>query len=336
MTEAGHLESHIRELCEHRRFTLYVVPQIRHDYKQSDYLYLLYQNLLSSDEIDVQSLSFWQHLKFVFAALRNKPVVLHYHWFECVDLKSTGGMLFKLLSIQLYTLLGGQLAWTVHNKMPHIRHHTRINRILRRWLARKADRLFVHCTSVIPELAAYFQVPEQKFHHVPHPRYPTKKVDRSAAIQKLNERHHLQLSVEDTLFLMFGNISSYKQMDRVCELFTSLPTRAKLLIAGPVKKGEMKHYRRVKAYAQKSPNICLHPHFIKEQDVCYFFNATDCVLFNYREILTSGGAVLAQSYATPIIAPAKGCLNELEGPNVQLFETEEEFRSLIQNALNRS
>ena len=73
---------------------LYVVPLIRHSYKKSDYLYLLYQDIIEnrSDKFDVKSVSVWKHFLFVFKAIVSRNVILHYHWLECTDLKSLAGM----------------------------------------------------------------------------------------------------------------------------------------------------------------------------------------------------------------------------------------------------
>jgi len=104
---------------------LFVVPLIRFNYKQSDYLYLLYKGIIEDPEspFNVHSTSILQHFKFVWYALRKRDVLLHYHWLECTDLKSLSGMAYKLICIALFKALGGNLVWTIHNIMPHDRRY---------------------------------------------------------------------------------------------------------------------------------------------------------------------------------------------------------------------
>jgi len=75
----------------------------------------------------------------------------------------------------------------------------------------------------------------------------------------------------------------------------------------------------------------LIPHFVSEEDVPLFHHACDCVVFNYRQILTSGGVALAKSYGKPIIAPRLGCLHELSGDKAHLFDTREQLSKLLAN-----
>ncbi|NIS38724.1 hypothetical protein GWN91_06210, partial [Candidatus Saccharibacteria bacterium] len=62
---------------------------------------------------------------------------------------------------------------------------------------------------------------------------------RAAAIEAINHRYNVQIKIQDRLFLMFGHISSYKQIDKVCAIFKDEPYHKKLLVVGPVKKGQM-------------------------------------------------------------------------------------------------
>lgn len=310
---------------------LYVVPLIRYSHKRSDYLYLLYQEIIEnhSDTFTVESVSVWQHWKFVWQAQFRNDVVLHYHWLECTDMKSLFGMGFKLFCIIMFKLLGCSIVWTLHNKMPHDRKYEKLNFIIRSKMARRADLIHIHCKSAIPEMSRFYSVPESKFRVIPHPEFPSTSITRDRSIQKINKAGSLSLRTEDTIFLMFGNISAYKQIDKVCELFKQLPDRKKLLVVGPVKKGQISVYQKILSIEKQTDNIFVVPHFIPEAMVPFYMNAADCLLFNYRDILTSGGVELAKSYNRPIIAPSKGCLTEMKGKSITLFSTQSELASLL-------
>lgn len=310
---------------------LYVVPLIRHDYKESDYLYLLYRDIIENrkDQFSIKSVSVWKHWIFAWRALSKKNVILHYHWLECTDFKSLTGMVYKLICIFLYKLFGGKLVWTIHNKMPHDRKYQQFNYRIQSWMAARADLLHIHCSSMIDEISRFYDQPAGKFRVVEHPEFPSKVIKRERAINKLNETRNLGLKSSDQIFLMFGNISAYKQIGKVCSMFTGLPSHKKLLIVGPVKKGQMSVFYGIKDISKSAENIRLVPHFISEKMVPYYMNAADCVVFNYEKILTSGGVELARSYGRPIIAPNLGCLSELDDKNSTLFNSQEELNQLL-------
>ena len=310
---------------------LYVVPLIRHSYKKSDYFYLLYQDIIEnrSDKFDVKSVSVWKHFLFVFKAIVSRNVILHYHWLECTDLKSLAGMTNKLACIFLFKAFGGHLVWTVHNKTPHDDRFRRLNYKIQSWMASRADIVHVHCESAVDEISHFLDQPASKFRVVDHPTFPSTMIERNEAIELLNNERDLTLKPSDTIFLMFGNISFYKQIEKVCRMFTELEPHKKLLIVGPVKKGQMSTFNAIKNFGKQNDNIIVIPHFIPERMVPFYMNAADCVVFNYRQILTSGGVELARSYDRPILAPAMGCLNELDEENITLFNTQEQLMKLL-------
>jgi len=335
MTLHENLESIYSELVpgDDPEVDVYVVPLIRYKYKKSDYLYLLYKIFIedSDSRIHIHSTSVWQHWKFVWSALRNRNTILHYHWLECTDLKSLAGMAYKILCIFLFSKMGGKIVWTVHNKIPHDRSFNKLNMKLGSFMARKADLLHVHCNFAAKEISKLYDQPLSKFRVIPHPEYPAEFMPRKQAIKKLNQIRDFNLRNSDQIFLMLGNISAYKQIEQVVQMFTDLPEWKKLVIVGPVKKGQMPTYRKISEICDHHTNIKLHPHFIPEDHVPLYHNACDCVLFNYREILTSGGVALAESYKRPIIAPDKGCIPETGSDRLLLFNTQKELLPLITN-----
>ncbi|MCC5941754.1 MAG: hypothetical protein JJU37_09445 [Balneolaceae bacterium] len=312
---------------------LFIAPPIRYAYKKSDYLYLLYKELLASKEFKITGVSTLGHLKFLVHQLVKKNTLLHYHWIECTGLFSIFVYLFKLICIRCFIMLGGKLIWSVHNKMPLDCSLEWVNFKGRKWLAKKADLLLIECESVAVDLAAFFGVSEKKMRVWPHPEYPPQLMPRAAAVEAINHRYNVNIKVQDRLFLMFGHISAYKQIEKVCEIFKDEPIQKKLIIVGPVKKGQLKLYKRIRRLTRNTKNIILIPQFIKEECVPEFMNAADYVVFNYKDVLSSGGVPLARSYDKPIILPLKGCLKELENSeNLRHFKTHEELRTIIKNS----
>jgi glycosyltransferase involved in cell wall biosynthesis len=313
--------------------TLFVIPLIRYEYPKSDYLYLFYKDLIeSNDPPEVKSISVFGHLKFVFSALAGNSSIVHYHWLEFQDKRALLGMIYKWICLFMYKLSGGKLVWTIHNKMPHNKRYYKKNFLLRKWMARKADILHVHCETAADEMSEFFNIPRKKFVVIPHPKFPAKLIPHAAAAEAINQRFDLNLKGTDSIFLNFGNISTYKGIAEIARIFKTLDPNKKLIIAGPVKKGHMHVYKELKTIQEDAENICIIPQFISEECVAEFFNAADYAVFNYHDILTSGGVELARSYRKKIILPLTGCLKELEGlPNVIPFKTSEELKDILQN-----
>jgi len=313
--------------------TLFVVPLIRYNYPKSDYLYLFYKNFIeSNDPPRISSISALGHFKFVFTKVFGNPCVVHYHWLEFQDKWSLLGMVYKWLCLFLYKIFGGKLVWTIHNKMPHNDRYYKGNFLLRKWMAQRADLLHVHCATAVNEMSDFFEIPKNKFVVIPHPEFPAKLIPRAAAVEALNQRFHLNLKNSHKVYLNFGNISRYKRLQELATIFKSLDSNKKLIIAGPVKKGHMVEYKKLKEIQKDSGNIHIIPQFISEECVAEFFNAADYTVFNYKEILTSGGIELAKSYRKKMILPLKGCLKELKDqPDVISFKSSDELERILQN-----
>lgn len=314
--------------------TIYVVPLIRHSHKKTDYLYLLYEDLISSESYYIRSISVFNHFKLVAGILSNKKAILHYHWLEFQDLKSLFGMPWKMLCIYLFQLLGGNIVWTLHNEFPHDQKYLGLHSYLHKKMARWSDILHVHCSSAVMIMSDRLNAPKEKFRLVPHPEFPAEPIHKKTAISYLNDRYHCELSKNESVLLMFGNISRYKQIEQVADIIIEEDFPCKLIIAGPVKKGNMKLYEELKAKDKRSPLIKLIPEFIPEERVSWFYSAADICVFNYREILSSGGFHMANAYKKLIIAPRLGCLSETDSlANVDLFDRSEELRSKLRQKI---
>ena len=311
---------------------LYVLPAFSEQRKTSDYLYLLHKEMiLGKEKPKVVGIPEWQYHHLTWSAMINKESVVHCNWIEARDYRSLARILYLWLCLIFYKRKGGKIVWTIHNKVPQGRSVRWLNRKLQKWLTGKADVLRVHCKTAAAEMADYLHIDESRFTILPHPRFPAYLLPRTAAIEAINQRFGFSLQSRNQIYLMFGNIGSHKQIIETIDIFQELSVNKKLLIVGPVKQGHLKYYHKIKKLLKKTrPDIYILPKVIKADIVPEFFNAADFCVFNYGDILTSGGVELARSYQKAIIAPAKGCLKEMEdNENVNLFRTGEEFKKLL-------
>lgn len=310
--------------------TIFVVPLIRYSHKKTDYLYLLYDDLIRSDDYDIKSISVFSHLKLITGILKNRNAILHYHWLEFQDFKSLLGMPWKMICIYLFHLFGGNIVWTLHNEFPHDQKYLSLHSFLHKKMAQWADALHVHCESAVNIMSSRLDAPKSKFKLIPHPEFPASPISSNKARDRLNDNYDLKLYKHSKVFLMFGNISEYKQLKEVSNMIIDIDCDCYLVIAGPVKKGNEKLFSDLEELHKNSDCIILIPDFIEEDMVPVFYSAADVCVFNYREILSSGGYHMAKAYNKSVIAPNLGCLTEEKNKsNVHLFENQDGLRSLI-------
>jgi glycosyltransferase involved in cell wall biosynthesis len=330
MNQKNELTDIYEELVGTQPFTLLVAPPIRFSYKKSDYLYLYYRKILKETSIPVRNISTLAHIRLIFWQLFGQTSLLHYHWFEITGPISALSAIYKIIFILAYKLLGGKIVWTVQNTLPPDCSYEWMNYYARQWLATKADLLVVECETIKTDISTFFNVHPNSIRVARHPAYPAQIMPRAAAVEAINHRYNVGINIQDRLFLMFGHISSYKQIGKVCEIFKDEPIQKKLIIVGPVKKGQMKLYKSLKRTAAKTSNIILIPQFISEESVPEFMNAADYLIFNHRDALSQGGVHLAISYQKTAFLPRKGCLNELNAENLSFFKSQDELKKLIQ------
>ncbi|MEX0845933.1 MAG: hypothetical protein WD022_11660, partial [Balneolaceae bacterium] len=194
---------------------VYVVPLIRYSHKHSDYLYLLYEDIIQNNKYEISSISVFNHFKLLSGAITHKNAILHYHWLEFQDLKSLFGMPWKIMCVYLFQKLGGNIVWTLHNEFPHDQKYLTLHLFLHKKMAEWADILHVHCEAAIEIMSSRLEAPKEKFRIIPHPEFPAQPIEKERAIDNLNTEFQCQLATGIPILLMFGNISLYKQIDQV-------------------------------------------------------------------------------------------------------------------------
>lgn len=301
--------------------TVYVAPLIPFQNTNTSYLYNLYKPLYDNGHFKVKSVSVFSHFKPIFHALFNKKILFHYHWLEFQDAKALAGMPYKLLCIYLFTLFGGTLIWTVHNKQPHDQNLLTFHLKLHKWMAKKAAAVHVHCKTAKAFTKQKLELPGNKIFILNHPSFYVNNISKKEALDGLQNEYKITLTSGQPIWLIFGQISPYKGIEELINSIQKLGVEPQLIIAGPIKKGNTELGKRLRQFAESNSSTYLVDKFIPDEHVTYFFCCADLCLFNYREILSSGVVQLALDYGTQILAPKKGCISELDSyENVLLFE----------------
>jgi len=261
-------------------------------------------------------------------ANRAPGVVLHLHWPHM--LYRTQGkpptrwpprVLFQLglarrllalaLKLSIARTLGYRIIWTAHNLLPHDTEFYRGADIAARYVVLAlADAVIAHCHYARAEVRRRFGR-QKNVHVIPIGSYIHTYSD---PIPKAEARSRMAIDPDVFVYLFFGKIRPYKQLDTLIAAFERMADDSLLLVAGACKDDEMRG--RLLDKSRTNDCIRLFLQFIPDEQVPLLFGAADAIVTPFSRILTSASVVLGLSMARPVIAPALGCLPELVSPDV--------------------
>ena len=162
-----------------------------------------------------------------------------------------------------------------------------------------ASRVFAHSLPAKQRLVDRFQLPVHKVEVIRHgdlsvalgPPHPAKKA-----------RTELALGA-GKLALVFGAVEPYKGLEEIIDWWRRRETSVDLAIVGRPNTPE--YGARLSQQIGDSKNILCHFGWVSDEQLRLWLSAADAVVFNYREIFTSGAASLTRSYGVPIILPRR-------------------------------
>ena len=259
------------------------------------------------------------------AANPEKRVCFHVHWlnflFKEAGERGDGYVVFDefLATCRLIREKGGVVAWTVHNLEEHESPDPDFEIEFRQEVARIADIIVVHGERAHAAAIAAFDAAPERIINVVHGSYIgvyDDVVDRDVA------RIRVGLPERETIFVNVGAIKRYKGLDELTATIRKIQQKGVsvgLLIAGSVSPTDADVIAEMGGGAEA---IRIDIGHINDCDMQNYLNAADFVVLPYRQILTSGSAILALSFARPVIAPALGGLGELidDGVNGFLYD----------------
>jgi glycosyltransferase involved in cell wall biosynthesis len=126
-------------------------------------------------------------------------------------------------------------------------------------------------------------------------------------------REKLNLNNDDKLILFFGLIRHYKVLDILLEAMANEKVKSqniKLLIAGEFYEDKQPYFDLIKKYDLQN-NVILHDKFIANEDVRYYFCASNLVAQTYRNATNSGVTMIGYYYEKPMLVTNVGGLAEI-------------------------
>jgi beta-1,4-mannosyltransferase len=210
---------------------------------------------------------------------------------------------------------GAQIVWTAHNLLPHDRCSIPCLDVLGRHIVIQLSRLIlIHGSGPSDALQTRFKGVRGKLVSIPHGNwieyYPSE-------ISKEEARSRLDIPSEHTLFLFIGLCKPYKNLHELVSVFRESDLNANLVIAG---KFQDPAYRsRIDLLVANDPRIQIREGFIPDGDMQVYLRACDYVVVPYREILTSGTAMLALGFGRPLISADFGFLKDVISENTGIL-----------------
>lgn len=210
---------------------------------------------------------------------------------------------------------GVSIIWTIHNLYPHERCVIpQLDRVGRWLMVRMAAHFLVHGPSAEAEAVQEFPRIAGRTILIDHGHwigYYPDTMTRGAARAKLG------LADSDFVFLFLGQCRPYKNLDVLVRTFGQLPGKPVLVIAGMFSEPEYESAVR-REIERTGGSVILHSGFVADEELQVYLRACDAMVSPYREILTSGTAMLAFSFGRPMVAPARGFLKDMvvEGSGV--------------------
>jgi beta-1,4-mannosyltransferase len=236
------------------------------------------------------------------------PDVLHLHWtnrfLDSPTGQKSGSKALQFLSdVMTVAARGTKVVWTLHNLYDHEGRGRRTEHRFNRLLASLCDRLLVHSEAARATIEQAYQLPRSVRHRirvVPHAHFVG---SYPGHVSRADARARFGIAEHQTVFLFFGQIRPYKGLRELLDAFVKLDCAdAKLLIAGRAVDGATAD--EVQRSANSDPRILTALRFIPEDEVQLFMSAADIVVLPYRDILTSGSAILAMSFAKAVLMPS--------------------------------
>ena len=234
--------------------------------------------------------------------------VLHLHWTDVFVIQRKGYYLNKVSLIYIIAfiiwlkILKFRIVWTVHNLKANDGKFIYDN-TANKFLSKFVDVKIVHSKENIKEMKKlnYYI---GRTNVIPIGNYiNVYKND----VTRSNARIRLNLPKSNFIILCFGRIQPYKGIEKLIAQFSSLHLdNATLIIAGP---SSNTHYKR-KIMSIKDKNIIYKITFIPNEEVQLYYNSADIVACPFEYITTSSSAILAASFARPVIAPLIGNITD--------------------------
>jgi glycosyltransferase involved in cell wall biosynthesis len=222
------------------------------------------------------------------------------------------GTILRIIKSNKHT----KVASIIDNIIPHESRPG--DKIFANYFVRSVDGFVVMSKSVGGDMRQFTSDKPVEF--IPHPIYD----NYGERVAKSESKRHLQLSESGKYILFFGFIRKYKGLDLLLEAMADKRIQGlgiKAIVAGEYY-DEQQQYMDIIEKNNLQEHIILRADFIENDEVRYYFGASDVVVQPYRTATQSGISQLAFHFEKPMIVTNVGGLPEIVTDGVSGFVTE--------------
>lgn len=248
-----------------------------------------------------------------------KGLVWHLHWpsFYYKLRPSTSYNIISLLAwiyfvfiiLPSVALSKIPLVYTMHNLYPHERHLHFMDKIVRRRVLSLAHTVVLNCQrarTIFQKEFPFYKGGIQIIPHGPLQRPLEKPLSQREA------RRRLGLPRDAYIYLHVGKLRLYKGIEELASVFRLITGKKDLLlIVGEPSNPD--YASKLKCLVQDDPRVRLFLGYIPDDQLSLYLYSCNCLVLPYRQVMTSGAALLALAWGKPAVVPSAGCLPEQLG-----------------------
>jgi glycosyltransferase involved in cell wall biosynthesis len=233
----------------------------------------------------------------------SKPDIVHVQWIPLVR-----RLPFEMWFLRIVKKLGIKLVYTAHNVLPHDTGTALVPVFTR--VYREMDAIICHTEEARRRLIREFSVDPERVSVIAHgPLLHDAKL-RSVQASKA------QLSIPENKVLVVwqGIVRSYKGLDFLLESWRkveALALNAYLLVAGTGDSGLLEAIKQQVYRLHLEESVRLDFRFIPDEELPTYYQASDILVYPYKEVTTSGALMTALAYGKPIVATALPSFREV-------------------------
>lgn len=251
-----------------------------------------------------------------------KIIVLN--WFESeINQRS-------FLQLLFYRISGKKIVWVFHNLVPHEAKQHWIAMLQMQCMMLISNKIILHSKSSKEYLYHYSPVALRKAIYIPHINYCANypRTDKTF-------REKFGFSEDDMVFMFFGFIKPYKNIELLIDIFKEWDNeKAKLLIVGKASDGE--YAKMLQGMCGYNSNIVLDFRYVNNNEVYTYFNTADIVVMPYHKAssMNSGAMIAAFSCGKTVIIPDIAMAKDMANMcYVYCYESEEEHKKALEETL---
>jgi glycosyltransferase involved in cell wall biosynthesis len=251
-------------------------------------------------EIGVNSISPFNWRKIGKKIAKERPDILIFKYWTPF-MSPCFGTIARIVKKNSYT----KIVTVVDNMIPHERHF--YDSILTKYFVKPIDAYVAMSQSVLDDINKFD--PEKPKKLSPHPLFDNfgEIIPREKALE------YLKLDPNYIYFLFFGFIRVYKGLDLLLEAFADERLRkfpVKLIVAGEFYDNQEPYLAAIQKY-NLSENIILQNDFIPNEEVKYYFCASNLIVQPYKNATQSGVTQIGYHFEKPILVTDVGGLAEI-------------------------